>query len=282
MESNPVFDAGTGSVLNEDGNVEMDALIMDGETLNAGCVIGINEIEHPISLARIVMERTEHIAFQGEGASRLANKFHVKRVPQDQLVTQAAKDELEKFKKYNRTVDTLFTNHDTVGCVALDSKGNIACGTSTGGITAKKVGRVGDCPLIGSGGYATNEIGGVSSTGHGESIAKVVLAQRILQIVESTGRPIQEAVEVWCLQLFYDPKPCVGLRVKGWFVHVCMYGHMHDSDCVRVHETARERLRRSGLFGYAGSSRNCTHHGTHGVGSYAPSLRQGRSNNRQR
>ena len=198
METDPVFDAGVGSVLNEDGSVEMDALIMDGRTLDFGSVIGINEIEHPIELARIVMEKTSHVAFQGSGASRLADEFGLQRIPQSKLVTEAALAEWKEFTKYNTTVQTLFgkSDHDTVGCVALDSDGNIACGTSTGGITAKKVGRVGDSPLVGCGGYATNDIGGVSTTGHGESIAKVILAQRILQTKETRKCSIQSAAEV--------------------------------------------------------------------------------------
>ena len=140
----------------------------------------------------------------------------MERVRQETLVTDAAVAEWKRYKQYGTTVDQLFdsssTNgkatssasaknghgngHDTVGCVALDIHGNIACATSTGGITAKKVGRVGDSPLIGSGGYADNSIGGVSTTGHGESIGKVVLAHRILNLAQTSGCSIQEAAEV--------------------------------------------------------------------------------------
>eukprot|EP00750_Incisomonas_marina_P009353 INCI15961.1.p1 GENE.INCI15961.1~~INCI15961.1.p1 ORF type:complete len:354 (+),score=68.82 INCI15961.1:350-1411(+) len=211
LETNPVFDAGIGSVLNEDGDVEMDALIMDGKDLNTGSVIGINNLEHPIRLARLIMDKTHHVAFQGAGASRLADEFGLERIPQEILVTPAAVEEWKQYKKYGKAVSSLFMNdkdkqhvhtapgnqahHDTVGCVALDSNGNVACGTSTGGITAKKVGRVGDSPLVGSGGYAANELGGASTTGHGESIAKVLLAQRVLNTAAHSRMSIQHAAE---------------------------------------------------------------------------------------
>ncbi len=146
------------------------------------------------------MERTDHIAFQGVGASLLADEFGLQRVPQEELVTPAAVKEWEHFTRYGQTVKGLFKPkpaaskvYDTVGCVALDRWGDVACGTSTGGITAKRVGCVGDCPRIGSGGYACNSVGGVSATGHGESIARVVLSQRVLQHRQTTGCSIQEA-----------------------------------------------------------------------------------------
>ena len=201
LESNPIFGAGTGSTLNENGDVEMDAFIMDGKDLSTGAVIGVNNVEHPIQLARMIMDRTDHIAFQGAGASKLADQFGLERVPQDSLITEAARKEWKHYKEYQAAVGELFADgrvHDTVGCVALDASGHFACGTSTGGITAKMQGRVGDSPLIGSGGYA-NEFGGVSTTGHGESIAKVVLAHRILSCVnerKDSAYTLQHAVEV--------------------------------------------------------------------------------------
>jgi beta-aspartyl-peptidase (threonine type) len=192
LEDNPVFDAGVGSVLTEDGTVEMDALIMDGATLGAGAVAGLRDIRHPISLARVVMEKTPHVMMIGKGARRLAEKYGVEKLAQSKLVTDEARQELAEWLEKKR-LGTSF-GHETVGAVALDAKGNIAAATSTGGVTGKLVGRVGDVPIVGSGGYADNMIGGVSSTGDGESIMKVNLARLVLTYVEA-GCPIQEAAE---------------------------------------------------------------------------------------
>ena len=192
LEDNPVFDAGIGSVLTEDGTVEMDAMIMDGSTLGAGAVAGLNDIRHPVDLARIVMERTPHVFMIGDGARRLAEKYKVEKLTQKQLVTEEARRELAEWLEKNRA-GTAF-GHETVGAVALDAKGNLAAATSTGGMTGKLVGRVGDVPIVGSGGYADNKIGGASSTGHGEAIMKVNLARLVLIHVEA-GAPVQEATD---------------------------------------------------------------------------------------
>ena len=191
LEDNPIFDAGIGSVLTEDGTVEMDAMIMDGATLGAGSVAGLRDIRHPVDLARIVMEKTPHVLMIGEGARRLAEKYHVERLPQEKLVTEEARRELaEWLEKKKRDI----IGHETVGAVALDHMGNIAAATSTGGITGKLVGRVGDVPIVGSGGYADNKVGGSSSTGHGESIIKVNLTRLVLNYME-VGTPVQQATE---------------------------------------------------------------------------------------
>ena len=186
LENNPVFDAGTGSVLTLAEEVEMDAIIMDGKNLNFGAVACVKTVKNPISLARAVMEKTDHCLIVGGGADSFARALGIKETSVEELTTQEAIDELKKFKKYDNTVGSLFninerdgsTNlgHDTVGCVAIDFQGNIAAGTSTGGITAKMSGRVGDSPIIGSGCYA-NKYAGASSTGHGESIMKVCLTK---------------------------------------------------------------------------------------------------------
>ena len=192
LEDNPAFDAGVGSVLTEEGTVEMDALIMDGATLGAGAVAGLRDIRNPISLARVVMEKTPHVMMIGEGARRLAEKYGVEKLAQSKLVTDEARQELAEWLEKKRLATSL--GHETVGAVALDTKGNIAAATSTGGVTGKLVGRVGDVPIVGSGGYADNGIGGVSSTGDGESIMKVNLARLVLTFVEA-GSPIQEAAD---------------------------------------------------------------------------------------
>jgi L-asparaginase / beta-aspartyl-peptidase len=190
LEDNPTFDAGIGSVLTEDGTVEMDALIMDGATLGAGSVAGLRDIRHPVDLARLVMEKTPHVLMIGEGAQRLAEKYHAEKLPQEKLVTDEARHELAEWLKKKKAQQ----GHDTVGAVAIDHKGNIAAATSTGGTTGKMVGRVGDVPIVGCGGYADNRVGGSSTTGHGESIIKVNLAKLVLNYVEE-GTPVQDATD---------------------------------------------------------------------------------------
>jgi beta-aspartyl-peptidase (threonine type) len=192
MEDNPIFDAGIGSVLTTDGTVEMDALIMDGETLNAGAVAGLRDVRYPIRLAQRVMEDTPHVLMIGEGANRLADEFKVERITQEELVTMDARKGLEEWLKDKEFGETF--GHETVGAVALDKDGNLAAATSTGGVTGKRVGRVGDVPIIGSGGYADNRVGAVSTTGHGESILKVNLSKLVLNYVEA-GMSVQVAAE---------------------------------------------------------------------------------------
>jgi L-asparaginase / beta-aspartyl-peptidase len=192
LEDNPVFDAGIGSVLTEEGTVEMDALIMDGATLDAGAVAGLRDIRHPVNLARVVMEKTPHVLMIGEGAEGLAEKYGVEKLSQDKLITDEARSELAEWFKKKKFGESF--GHETVGAVALDYNGNISAATSTGGVTGKLVGRIGDVPIVGSGGYADNMVGGVSSTGHGESILKVNLARLVLSYVE-VGSPVQEAAD---------------------------------------------------------------------------------------
>lgn len=192
LEDNPYFDAGIGSVLTEDGTVEMDALIMDGRNLEAGAVAGLRDVRYPIRLARIVMEETPHVLMIGEGANRLAEEYKVERISQDKLVTDEARKGLKEWLKKRDFGETF--GHDTIGAVALDSEGNLAAATTTGGVTGKKVGRVGDVPIIGSGGYADNRVGAVSTTGHGESILKVNLAKLVLSYMDA-GMDVQIAAE---------------------------------------------------------------------------------------
>lgn len=175
-------------------------------TLGCGAVSAVKEISNPISLARMVMEKTSHVMLTGEGANRFAAEMGVAKVETSELACSAvAKKEWEKFDKYGSIVSTFYnvetsSPQDTVGAVALDFHGNIAAATSTGGISLKKVGRVGDSPMIGSGAYADNNIGGVSCTGHGESIAKVVLAHRALSrldygLAEDLEQTLKDSLE---------------------------------------------------------------------------------------
>ena len=168
MEDNPAFNAGRGSKLNIFGHVEMDASIMDGETNNAGAVANIGGVRHPISAARHVLEKTSHVMVVSEGAERLASKWGIEQVPEEWLITEHSKELLEDYLRQhnisNLTPDEIWNNeqlgwnsgHGTVGAVAY-YEGHIAAGTSTGGITGKLPGRVGDSPIVGQGIFADNQ-----------------------------------------------------------------------------------------------------------------------------
>jgi len=201
MEDDETFDAGRGSFLNADGQVELDAGFMDGAELQVGAVAGVQFIRNPIRLARAVMEKSEHVLLIAEGAQRFAHKMGF---PLCELTDLAVPREFERWQKllYDRTYSgrQAFTHGaDTVGCVALDQAGHVAAGTSTGGTPNKMPGRVGDVPMVGCGFYADDEYGGASTTGWGESIAKVILARLSLHHLALGGDPqaaAQAAIQV--------------------------------------------------------------------------------------
>ncbi|XP_025860481.2 isoaspartyl peptidase/L-asparaginase [Vulpes vulpes] len=196
LEDHPEFNAGCGSVLNANGDVEMDASIMNGKDLSAGAVSAVRCIANPIKLARLVMEKTTHCFLTDQGAAKFAAAMGVPTIPKEQLVTERNIKRLEKEKHEKGAPNSdCQKNLGTVGAVALDRKGNVAYATSTGGIVNKMVGRVGDTPCIGSGGYADNDIGAISTTGHGESILKVNLARLTLFQVEQ-GKTLEEAADM--------------------------------------------------------------------------------------
>ncbi|XP_060521354.1 isoaspartyl peptidase/L-asparaginase [Cylas formicarius] len=188
MEDDEAFNAGFGSVLNLDGEVEMDASVMVGSDLSAGAVTVVKDVSHPISLARMVMERTPHLLLAGAGANKFARDQGVPVLPKGALVSEYAKKALEEFKVRGCASTEIGEKNPgdvgTVGAVAIDARGNLAAATSTGGINGKMVGRCSDTSLIGSGTYADNDIGAVSTTGHGESIAKFCLAHAIIKEME--------------------------------------------------------------------------------------------------
>jgi beta-aspartyl-peptidase (threonine type) len=170
LEDDPVFNAGYGSALNADGEVENDAALMEGEKLAAGAVASIRGVRNPISAARKVME-TEHVLLSGEGARRFAEQSAVELCEPNELIHENQRGEWEASKKTRGS--------DTVGAVAMDTRGTFAAGTSTGGLMHKRPGRIGDSPLVGLGLYADNAAGGVSMTGDGEMIMRMALAHRV-------------------------------------------------------------------------------------------------------
>ncbi|MEM0449530.1 MAG: isoaspartyl peptidase/L-asparaginase [Methanomassiliicoccales archaeon] len=192
MEEDPTFDAGRGSFLNKDGEIELDAIIMEGDDLGLGAVAAVQHILHPVSLARAVMDNTPHCMLVGEGALRFARSIGMEEIEVPELLTCR---ELERWrsiqasktfdqKSFFRKADGDYKQKGTVGAVAIDSEGLIAAATSTGGTPNKMAGRVGDSPLVGCGNYADSNIGGVSATGWGESIMKTVLARKVCDFLE--------------------------------------------------------------------------------------------------
>jgi len=171
LEDNPLFNAGTGSTLNSAGRVEMDAAIMEGHTLRAGAVAAVSGIKNPIKLARRVMEDGRHVMLASEGALLFAREIRFPEVPAEALIVESKKKPSDG-------------KHGTVGCVAIDGSGRLAVATSTGGISNKLPGRVGDSPLIGCGTYA-DEYGAVSCTGQGEAIIRVVLAKSAVDFLHN-------------------------------------------------------------------------------------------------
>lgn len=173
LEDCPALDAGRGSYLNKLGEVEMDALIMDGKTLDMGAVASVQRVQYPISLARRVMTDTDHAFLVGAGANAFADQIGFPRCDVSDLIVNSDDDYKDVAGPWG----------DTVGAVARDAQGNLASATSTGGTRNKMPGRVGDSPLVGSGGYADNLTAAVGATGEGESIMKVVLSKRVCDLV---------------------------------------------------------------------------------------------------
>ena len=181
LENSELFNAGKGSVLSNKGVVEMDASIMNGQNLNAGAISGIKTIKNPISAARLVMEKSEHVFLSGEGAEEFAKLQGLDIINNEYFITETRLKSLLNAKKRDSIKDNKF---GTVGCVAIDKFGNITSGTSTGGMTNKKWNRIGDVPIIGAGTYANNNTCGISSTGWGEYFIRNVVAYDISSQIE--------------------------------------------------------------------------------------------------
>ena len=186
LEDAPVFDAGTGSHLNLDGRVECDAIVMDGASLRAGSVAAVQRIRNPIRLARRLFEDGPHMMLVAEGAERYAREHGIPLCDPAGLITAAEREAWQKCSRdKHASAHHRGHEHGTVGAVALDRQGRLFAGTSTGGTCCKLPGRVGDSPLIGCGCYADAEAGGVSCTGYGEAIMKVVLAKTAVDLLRA-------------------------------------------------------------------------------------------------
>ena len=209
MEDSPLFNAGHGAVFNHAGDIELDASIMEGRVLNAGAVAGVGRIKNPINLANAVLEHSPHVMLMGAGAEEFAASQGLEFVTNDYFKTERRRRQLEKIQSEEDGValsEAVFDAKSdpyefdekklgTVGAVAIDQWGDIAAGTSTGGMTNKRFGRVGDAPIIGAGTYADNEACGISATGHGEYFIRAAVAHDICARVAYKGVSLQQAAD---------------------------------------------------------------------------------------
>jgi beta-aspartyl-peptidase (threonine type) len=191
LEDSPWFNAGKGAVFTAVGTNELDASIMDGSNLKAGAVAGVTRIKNPISLARLVMEKSKHVMLARDGAEAFAKEQGIAFVDPKYFFTQKRWDALQKEKKNQQQKK----QHGTVGAVAMDLSGNLAAATSTGGTTNKRFGRIGDSPIIGAGTYANNRTCAVSATGTGEYFIRLAVAHEISAEIEHAGKTVTQAVE---------------------------------------------------------------------------------------
>ena len=194
LEDNPLFNAGKGAVFTHQGTNELDSSIMDGKSLNAGAVAGVKHIRNPILLARAVMNKSPHVMLDGEGAEAFAKQMGMQFVDQKYFYTEERWQALQKVKKGQGSASDK-EKHGTVGAVALDHAGNLAAGTSTGGITNKEFGRIGDSPIIGAGTYANNKTCAVSCTGDGEYFIREAVAHDVSAMMEYGGMSVQRAAQ---------------------------------------------------------------------------------------
>ncbi len=226
MEDSPLFNAGKGAVFTNEGKNELDASIMDGKTQNAGAVAGLRRVKNPISLARAVMEKSEHVMMIGDGAEKFAAEQKLEIVDEKYFWTQDRWDGLQRILKREKEQGNTLENgkpenrFGTVGAVALDKDGNISAGTSTGGMTNKRFGRVGDVPIIGAGTYANNASCAVSATGWGEYFIRLTIARDICSLIEYRGLPIQHASDMVIKKKLQD------LGGDGGIIAIDRFGNM--------------------------------------------------------
>jgi beta-aspartyl-peptidase (threonine type) len=189
LEDDPLFNAGRGAVYTHEGRHELDAALMDGRDLSAGAVASVTTVKNPISLARLVMERTPHVLLVGPGAESFADEMGVDRVPQEYFDTEW------RYQAWQRALaaDAAEREKGTVGCVVRDVHGDLAAATSTGGLTDKRFGRVGDVPIVGAGTYADNRTCAVSATGQGEEFIRHAVAHSISSRMAYLGESVEDA-----------------------------------------------------------------------------------------
>jgi beta-aspartyl-peptidase (threonine type) len=195
LEDNPLFNAGRGAVLAHDGRAYLDASIMSGKDLSAGAVTGVTTVRHPIDLARRVMQDSPHVMLSGEGAEEFAGLKGLERVPNDWFITPTRRQQLDRVLQGRSAPRNELQGLGTVGAVAVDARGDVAAATSTGGMTNKRWGRIGDAPIIGAGTYANNASCAVSATGHGEYFIRSVVAHDICALVEYKGWSLERAAK---------------------------------------------------------------------------------------
>jgi beta-aspartyl-peptidase (threonine type) len=200
MENSSLFNAGKGCVLNSLGKPEMDASIMDGKTLNCGAVAGVSHIKNPINAALLVKDSTRHVLLSGKGAEMFCQKYGIIMEDESYFITKKRLEQLKRIQAKEKQKTAYLPQefngirkYGTVGCVALDKKGNIAAGTSTGGLMNKQFGRIGDSPIIGAGTYADNQTCGISCTGTGEYFIRTAAAHSVSDIIKYKNYNLQDA-----------------------------------------------------------------------------------------
>ncbi|MCZ6670372.1 MAG: isoaspartyl peptidase/L-asparaginase [Acidobacteria bacterium] len=222
MEDSPLFNAGKGAVFTNEGKNEMDALIMSGAERNAGAVASVTTIKNPIRAARAVLEHSQHVLLAGRGAEKFAAEQGLEIVDPAYFFTQRRWDALQKAKEKSSTNPRKddWKKFGTVGALALDARGNLAAGTSTGGLTNKLYGRVGDSPIIGAGTYANNDTCAVSGTGQGEYFMRNLVGYDVSALMEYAGLPLAEAAR----KVIHEK--LTGLGGRGGIIAMDKDGHI--------------------------------------------------------
>lgn len=241
LEDSPLFNAGKGAVFTADGKNELDASIMDGKTLKAGAVAGLHHIKNPVSLARMVMEKSAHVMLSGDGAEKFAREQGFEMMPESYFYTEARWKALQKIKEEERKnaeaekagkkislleISKPSNRHGTVGAVALDRDGNLAAATSTGGMTNKKFGRIGDAPIIGAGTYANNNTCAVSATGWGEYFIRLGVARDISSLMEYQARTVQDAADTVIQRKLPELGKTDGKLADGGIIAIDKFGNI--------------------------------------------------------
>ncbi|HLO71984.1 MAG TPA: isoaspartyl peptidase/L-asparaginase [Flavipsychrobacter sp.] len=240
LEDFPLFNAGRGSVFNNVGRHEMDASIMDGSNLMAGAVSGISHIKNPVLLARTIMDKSEHVLLCGQGAEQFAKQQGLQFEDDAYFYVQHRYEQWQQaLKEDSISLDHNDKKFGTVGAVALDANGNLAAATSTGGMTNKKFGRMGDSPIIGAGTYANNNTCAISCTGHGELFIRAVVAYDISCLMEYKGLSLKEACDV----VVHDK--LVKIQGEGGLVAIDKHGNIelpfNSEGMYRGYATENER-----------------------------------------